>query len=119
MQRLTVVRYTTRPDSATENEGLSRAVFAQLRSARPKGVAYALLRDENEFIHVFLNLDADESAPLTELAAFKAFQKGVVERCEVPPQATRVTAQLVDCYGVGESEGRADHPVTTRAPLTA
>ena len=101
MQRLTVVRYTTKPDQAAENEALSRAVFAQLRSAPPEGVAYALLRDGNEFIHVFLNLKADESAPLTELSAFKAFQKGVAERCEVPPAATRLAAQLVDCYGFG------------------
>jgi hypothetical protein len=105
MQRLTVVRYTTKPDHAAENEALSRAVFAQLRSAPPEGVAYALLRDGNEFIHVFLNLKADESAALTELPAFKTFQKGIVERCEVPPQATRLAAQLVDRYGFGSGPG--------------
>jgi hypothetical protein len=101
MQRLTVVRYTTKPGHAGENEALSRAVFAQLRSAPPDGVAYALLRDGNEFIHVFLNLKADESAPVTELPAFKTFQQGVVERCEIPPRATRLAAHLVDCYGFG------------------
>jgi hypothetical protein len=101
MQRVTMVRYTTKPDHTVENETLSRAVFAQLRSAPPAGVAYALFRDGNEFVHVFLNLKADESAPVTELAAFKAFEKGVVERCEVPPKATRLAAQLVDCYGFG------------------
>ncbi|HEV7716971.1 MAG TPA: hypothetical protein VGO53_15335 [Steroidobacteraceae bacterium] len=101
MQRVTLVRYTTKPDRAAENEALSRAVFAQLRSAPPAGVAYALFRDGNEFIHVFLNLKADDSAALTELAAFKAFQKGVSERCEVPPQATRFAVQLVDSYGFG------------------
>ena len=105
MQRLTVVRYTTRPDQTAENEALSRAVFAQLRSAPPEGVAYALLRDGNEFIHVFLNLKADESAPVTELPAFKTFQKGVSERCDVPPVATRLAAQLVDCYGFGAGSG--------------
>ena len=101
MQRVTVVRYTTKPDQSAENEALSRAVFAQLRSAPPEGVAYALLRNGNEFIHVFLNLKADESAPVTELPAFKAFEKGIVERCEVPPKVTRLAAQLVDCYGFG------------------
>lgn len=101
MQRVTVVRYTTRPDHTAENEALSRAVFAQLRSAPPEGVAYALFRDGNEFIHVFLNLKADEAAPVTELPAFKTFEKGVVERCEVPPNVTRLAAQLVDCYGFG------------------
>jgi hypothetical protein len=101
MQRVTLARYTTKPDHTAENEALSRAVFAQLRSAPPEGVAYALLRDGNEFIHVFLNLKADESAPVTELPAFKAFGNGIVERCEVPPNVTRVAAQLVDCYGFG------------------
>jgi hypothetical protein len=99
MQRVTLVRYTAKPDRAAENEALSRAVFAQLRSAPPQDVAYALLRDGNEFIHVFLNLKADESAAVTELPAFKTFQKDITERCEVPPQATRLAAELVDCYG--------------------
>jgi hypothetical protein len=101
MQRVTVVRYTTRPDHTAENEALSRAVFAQLRSAPPEGVAYALLRDGNEFIHVFLNLKTDDAAALTELPAFKTFQKDIAERCEVPPNATRLAGQLVDCYGLG------------------
>lgn len=101
MQRVTLVRYTTKPDHAAENEALSRQVFAQLRSDPPKGVAYALLRDGNEFIHVFLNLQADESAAVTELPAFKTFGKDIAERCEVPPDVTRVAAQLLDCYGFG------------------
>jgi len=99
MPRVTLVRYTAKPDRAAENEALSRAVFAQLRGAPPRDVAYALLRDGNEFVHVFLNLKADESAPVTELPAFKKFQQDIAERCEVPPQATRLAAELVDCYG--------------------
>jgi hypothetical protein len=104
MQRVTLVRYTTKSDHSAENEVLSRAVFAQLRSAPPEGVAYALFRDGNEFIHVFLNLKADESAPVTDLPAFKMFEKGIVERCEVPPNPTRLAAKLVDHYGfVGDA----------------
>ena len=101
MQRVTVVRYTTKPERAAENEALSRAVFAQLRSAPPEGVAYALLRDGNEFIHVFLNLKADDAAPVTELSAFKAFQQDIKERFAVEPNVTRLTAALVDSYGLG------------------
>jgi hypothetical protein len=78
-----------------------RAVFAQLRSAPPEGVAYALFRAGDEFTHVFLNLNADESAPVTELPAFKTFAKGIVERCEAPPNVTRLAVKLVDCYGFG------------------
>jgi hypothetical protein len=94
-----VVRYTTKPERTAENEALSRAVFAQLRATSAEGVAYALFRNGHEFLHVFLNLKADESAAVTELPAFKIFQKDIGERCEVPPQATRVAAELVDSYG--------------------
>jgi hypothetical protein len=103
MQRVTLVRYTTKPEHAAENEALSRAVFAQLRGAPPQDVAYALLRDGDDFIHVFLNLKADESAAVTELPAFKTFQKDIVERCVVPPQGTRLAANLVDSFGFGGS----------------
>src|SRR3569833_2532541 len=99
MQRVTLVRYTTKPERAAENEALSRAVFGQLHTVQPEGVAYALFRDGNEFIHVFLNFKEDESAPVTELPTFKAFGAGVVERCEVPPHATRLAVQLVVCFG--------------------
>ncbi len=101
MQRVTLVRYTTKPEHAAENEALSRAVFDQLRGAQSQDVAYALLRDGNDFTHVFLNLKADESAPVTELPAFKTFQKDIAERCVVSPQVTRLAAHLVDCFGFG------------------
>jgi hypothetical protein len=99
MQRVTLVRYTTKPDRAAENEALSRAVFEQLRKAPPEGVAYALFRDGNEFIHVFLNFKDDDSAPVTELPQFKAFGASIADRCEIQPQATRLAVQLVDSYG--------------------
>jgi len=35
MQRVTLVRYTAKPDRADENETLARAVFADLRTAAP------------------------------------------------------------------------------------
>src|ERR1700754_1032218 len=99
MQRVTLVRYTTKPERAAENEALSRAVFGQLHSTPPPGVAYALFRDGNEFIHVFVNLKEDDAGAITELPAFKAFQDGIADRCEVQPKATRLAAQLVDSYG--------------------
>jgi hypothetical protein len=99
MQRVTLVRYTTKPERADENENLSRAVFAQLRSGSSEGVAYALFRDGNEFVHVFLNLKEDESAPVTALPAFKTFEEGIPDRCDVPPKATRMAVRLVDSYG--------------------
>lgn len=99
MQRVTLVRYTTKPDHAAENEKLASAVFQQLRNERPEGLAYALFRDGNEFVHVFVNLKADDAAPLTELPAFKTFTAGIEERCEVQPTPMRLAAQLVESYG--------------------
>ncbi len=99
MQRVTLVRYTTKPDRAAENEALARAVFGQLRSAPAPGIAYALFRDGNEFVHVFVNLKEDDAAPLTDLPAFKTFTDGIDERCEVQPKPMRVAAQLVESYG--------------------
>jgi hypothetical protein len=99
MQRVTLVRYTTKPERTAENEALARSVFTEVHQRSPKDVAYALLRNGNEFIHVFLNLQADESASVTELPSFLKFQKDIAERCEIPPQVDRVAANLVDSFG--------------------
>jgi hypothetical protein len=106
MQRVTLVRYTTKPGRADENEALSRRVFDELHDAKIPGLAYALLRDGNEFTHVFLNLEADDATTLTELPAFTAFQKEIADRCEVQPQVTRVASNLVASYGFGSSGAR-------------
>jgi hypothetical protein len=99
MQRVTLVRYTTKSELAAENEALARSVFTEVHEKSPKDVAYALLRNGNEFIHVFLNLKVDESASVTELPSFLRFQKDIEQRCEIPPQVSRVAADLVDSYG--------------------
>lgn len=96
---MTLVRYTTKPELAAENEALSRAVFTQLHEHSPGEVAYALFRDGNEFTHVFVNLKEDDAAVITELPTFVKFQSDIAARCEIPPQVTRVTADLVDSYG--------------------
>ena len=41
MSQSTVVRSITRPDTADENERLTRAVFAQLGGRKPEGLSYA------------------------------------------------------------------------------
>jgi hypothetical protein len=99
MQRVTLVRYTAKPDRADENETLSRAVFNELKAKNPSHAAYALFRDGPEFMHLFVNLEADDSSPVTELPSFKAFVKEIDARCEKPPQATRLALHLVDSYG--------------------
>lgn len=101
MQRVTLVRYTTKPDHADENEKLARSVFAQLRGTHPDGLAYGLFRDGNEFIHLFVNMKEDDAAKLTELPSFKTFSESISDRCEVQPKPMRLAAQLVDSYGFG------------------
>jgi hypothetical protein len=101
MQRVTMVRYTTRPEHGAENEALSRAVFDEARAAAPEGVAYALYRDGDDFVHLFANLREDSSDPITELKSFKAFQAGIGERCVAPPQPMRLSLNLIDSFGFG------------------
>lgn len=100
MQRVTLVRYTAKPDRAAENEALSRAVFAELKAAAPDHVAYALFRDGAEFVHLFVNTEADDSSAVTELPSFKIYAKDVVERCEAPPEPMRLSLRLLQSYGL-------------------
>ena len=99
MQRVTLVRYTTKPDRAAENEALARSVFTEVHETAPTDVAYALFKSGNEFFHVFVNLKADESASVTELPSFLTFQQNIAERCDIPPQVNRVAAELLEAYG--------------------
>jgi hypothetical protein len=99
MQRVTLVRYAAKPDHADENEALSRAVFAELKAANPPEAAYALFRDGNEFVHLFVNFEADDSSPITDLSSFKAFMREIDARCEAPPLTTRLALHCVESYG--------------------
>lgn len=101
MQRVTIVRYTTKPELADENERLSRAVFDEVAAKRLKGVAYGLFRDGADFLHLFVNFEADDAEVLTELPTFKAFIKDGAERWVAPPEQTRAGMVLVRAYGFG------------------
>lgn len=102
MPRVTMVRYTTKPDRAAENEALSRAVFTELHRTKPEGIAYGLFKelDGTSFVHLFVNLVDDSSDAVTELPTFKAFEKSIRERCVALPAPTRITVDLVDSYGL-------------------
>jgi quinol monooxygenase YgiN len=103
MQRVTLVRYKAKPARAEENEALSRAVFAELRAQAPDGVTYALFRDGPDFVHLFVNSEADDSNVLTELPTFKVFSKEVSERCEAPPEVTRLSLNMIESYGLASA----------------
>jgi hypothetical protein len=100
MQRVTLVRYKTKPGRADENEALSKTVFAELRQTHPDHVAYGLFRDGPDFVHLFVNLADDDSSPVTELASFKAFARDINARCEAPPETTRHALNLIESYGL-------------------
>jgi hypothetical protein len=100
MQRVTLVRYTAKPERAAENEALARVVFTELRATSPDHLAYALFRDGQDFVHLFVNTEADDSNELTDLPSFKAFAKDVEARCEAPPQVTRLGLRMLESYGL-------------------
>jgi hypothetical protein len=102
MQRVTLVRYTAKPDRAEENEALSRAVFAELKVKAPADVTYALFRDGLDFVHLFVNTASEDASPLTELESFKTYSKDVAERCKAPPEITRFALTLLEAYGLGQ-----------------
>ena len=84
--RRTLIRYKTRPELADENAELVAAVFAELKAAQPDGTRYLTLRLEDDtFIHFVETAADDGSSALPKLAAFKAFQSGIRERCAEPP----------------------------------
>ena len=97
MTTATVVRYTTRPDAAEENERLIKSVFTQLDEERPDGVRYVSVRlnDGVSFVHVAL-FDG-ESSSLTELSAFQEFVSGIGARCTEGPLPANGT--VVGEYG--------------------
>jgi hypothetical protein len=103
MQRVTLVRYAAKPHRAAENETLARAVFAELKAAAPDHVACALFRDGTDFVHLFINTQADDSSPVTELPSFKAYAKDMAERCEAPPDVTRLGLRLLESYGLASA----------------
>jgi hypothetical protein len=98
MSHVTVVRYTTKPESADENEKLIKAVFAQLTDQQPEGLRYLAIRldDGASFVHIAV-LDNDAN-PLTALPAFGEFVSAINERCTSGPAPANGT--VVGAYGI-------------------
>ena len=87
----TLIRYKTKPDMADKNAELIAGVFAELKAAKPEGLRYLSLRlDDDTFVH-FVESESDAGSALPTLAAFKAFQSGIRERCIEPPQPGSAT----------------------------
>lgn len=91
-----VVRYTTRPDAADENQRLVEEVFAQLHADDPGDLRYATFRltDGVTFVHVAVV--EGETNPLQRLAAFQEFQRGIGDRVAEGPVPSE--AEVVGSY---------------------
>jgi hypothetical protein len=96
--RTVMVRYKTTEAHADVNEALVRAVFEELRSRTPGGLRYTSYRlaDRVSFVHV-ATVETQESNPLTELPAFKEFQRELGDRCDEKPAVTEMV--VVGSYG--------------------
>jgi hypothetical protein len=92
VMKRTLISYKAKAELADQNAELIAAVFEQLNSAKPEDIGYAALRlDDDTFVHLVETAASDGGSALTTLAAFRAFQSGVRERCAEPPLFRGVT----------------------------
>ena len=88
----TVVRYKAKPEMAQENQRLIEKVFEELKATAPEGVRYMALRlADGTFVHFSISDAGDTAGPLHAVAAFKAFQSDVRQRCAEMPQSSEAT----------------------------
>ncbi len=87
----TIVQYKVKTDKAVENINFIKQVFEDLIQKAPEGVHYTSLQSEDglHFTHIALFDTDDDRVFLTQGEAFLAFQKGIKERCEIPPKAVK------------------------------
>jgi hypothetical protein len=96
LMKQALIRYKTKPGMGDRNAELIAAVFAELKAANPQGLRYLSLRlEDDSFVHI-VETATDDGSALPKLAAFKAFQNGIRERCEEPP--VRQGATIVGNY---------------------
>ena len=93
-----LVRYKVKPGMAAENRSYIEKVFQELKANGPDGIRYAsfILDDGVSFVHIASIERSDGRNPLSETAAFKAFQAGIRDRCEEGPVA--VTLEEIGSY---------------------
>lgn len=87
-----MVTYKVHADQSGENQTYVKKVYEELQANSPAGLRYATFLQEDglTFVHVAEISTADGSNPLSETPAFKAFQAGIKERCEIPPTAIEI-----------------------------
>ena len=102
----TLIRYKTKPDMADKNAELIAGGVCGIegRAAGRRSLSFAAAG--RRYVHPFRRDRADDGASaLPKLAAFKAFQSGIRERCIEPPLARGVT--IVGNYRMLDEEPEA------------
>jgi hypothetical protein len=97
MNKVNIVRYETRPESADENQRLIEKVMAELAHNDPGGLRYAAFRLDDAVTFVHIVVTEDDRDPLSQFAAFNEFQQGIGER-QIPGTRVRNAATLVGSY---------------------
>lgn len=84
-----MVTYKVKADRVEENERLVRAVYEGLAEVGDPDVHYATFKqqDGQTFVHVAFFPSPEAQQVLSTLPAFREFQSGLPDRCEVPPDA--------------------------------
>jgi hypothetical protein len=96
-----IVRYKVKQGHAQENQDLIRKVFAELHQKAPAGVSYTVYKGQDgvSFVHIVSVAAGSGENPITQLAAFKAFQAGIRERCEEAPVSMDLEGEAIGSYG--------------------
>jgi hypothetical protein len=95
-----IVQYKVKPERAQENQDLIRKVFEELHRSAPAGVSYAVFKglDGVSFVHIVTVKTTGDNA-ISQLAAFKAFQAGIRDRCAQAPVKTDLEETSIGSYG--------------------
>jgi hypothetical protein len=96
-----IVRYKVKQRRAEENQGLIKKVFEELHQKAPAGVGYSVFKglDGVSFVHVVSMDGKAGDNPISQLAAFKAFQDGIRDRVEEAPVLLDLEGEAVGSYG--------------------
>lgn len=89
--RQVMVRYRVKPDRVEENERLVKAVYEELGQTRPDGLQYATFKldDGVSFVHVASAKEGEN--PLSQVSAFREFQRNIEDRCDEAPAVAALT----------------------------
>ncbi len=90
MASFVMVRYEVEPGQVAENEELVRAVYAELAETQPSWLRYATFALEDGVSFVHLAVIDEDRGQLRDVAAFRRFREGLIDRVVAPLTNTRL-----------------------------